>query len=293
MLHTDERYLVWVAFFVIASSFTFALNGLVIKFISAGLNTETIFFFRNLFAVLILLPWLQRAGLAALKTRYLGLHLIRSGAGVGAMFCYFFAVGHIALGDAVLLNFTAPLFVPLFAFLWIGERLILQIAYALLIGFAGTALIVKPGTALFSPEAIVGLLGGAFGGLATVAIARMAPTEPSTRIVFYFSTVALVLSAIPLPWRWQTPDLGQLGLLLTVGLLGTLAQLLFTRGCVVAPVRKVNPLVYTSVAFALLFGWLFFQEIPDTFSTIGVAFVCLGGVLAIRKPLPRAWGKVR
>ena len=147
------------AFLVIASAFAFALVGLLIKQLSANLNTEIIFFWRTLFGVAILFPWLIRNGLVALKTHCFPLHMVRSVAGMAATFCYFFALGRIPLADAVLLNFTAPLFVPLLALLWIGERPITKIALALAIGF-GTALILKPGTALFSPHALIGLVAG-------------------------------------------------------------------------------------------------------------------------------------
>ncbi len=267
---------------VVASGFAFALVGLLIKQLSDNLNTEVIFFWRNLFGVGILLPWLIRNGLAAARTHCFPLHMVRSVAGMAATFCYFFALGRIPLADAVLLNFTAPLFVPLFALLWIGERPITKIALALAIGFAGTVLILKPGTALFSPHALIGLMAGVLGGLAVVAIARMAATEPATRIVFYYTVTGLILSTLPLPWRWQTPSLDELLLLLAIGALATLAHWLFTRGCVIAPVRNVNPLMYTSVVFAALFGWVFYDEGLGIYTQLGILLVCLGGTLAIR-----------
>lgn len=270
------------AAFAIAAAFMFAAMGAAIKTASAHLPTEMVVFFRNFFGLLALLPWLLRGGVRALATRRFGSHLTRSLAGLAAMYCFFYAIAKLHLAEAVLLNFTAPLFTPFIALLWLHERVERNVWWAIAVGFVGVALILKPGMDIFSPAALIGLASGALAAFAVVNIRRMSETEPTTRIVFYFSTISVAVSALPLLWRWQTPDAEALGLMVVAGIFATSGQLLLTRGYALAPAALVGPFTYSSVVFAALFGWLLWGEMPDALSLAGAVLVCLAGIMAMR-----------
>ncbi|WJW76326.1 DMT family transporter [Thiohalobacter sp. IOR34] len=265
------------------ASLMFASLGAVIRSLSTELSTEPIVFFRNLFGLLILLPVLWQQGFPSLRTRRPGLHLLRSLAGLAAMYCFFYALGQLRLAEAVLLNFSAPLFIPLIAALWLGERTTRPVAIAISIGFLGILLILKPGIGLFSPAAYIGLASGVFAALAMVSLRRITSTEPATRVVFYYGVVCTLVSAVPMLWAWQTPDAGQLLRLAATGLFATAGQLLLTRGYALAPAAQVGPFTYTAVVFAGLYGWFFWQEMPDLLSLAGAGLVIGAGVLAIRR----------
>lgn len=269
---------------MIGAAACFAGAGALIKQAGSELPSPMVVFFRNLFGFGFLLPWLFRLRLRGLTTRYFHLHLIRGGAGLSAMYCYFYALAHLHLADAVLLNYSAPLFIPFIAGLWLAEPVPKAVGLAIATGFAGLMLVLKPTPGLFVPAAGIGLLSGILAAIAMVSIRRMSTTEPATRIVFYFCTLATLISAVPLLWLWQTPSVRELALLLGIGVLATSGQLLVTRGYSLAPAAEVGPLTYTSVIFATLYGWAFWGEWPDPWSLVGMMMVIIAGVLAMLAP---------
>jgi len=260
----------------------FASMGACIKRIAPEVPNEVVVFLRNLFGFLYLLPWLLRGGVHALVTQRPGMHLIRSLAGLAAMYSFFYALAHLELANAVLLNFSTPLFVPIFAFLWLGEAVPRSLKIAIVTGFIGIGLILKPDTGLFHTVALIGLASGIFAAFANVCIRRMSNTEPTTRIVFYYSLICTVVSAVPMAWAWQAPaSPSTWGLLVAIGVLATSGQLLMTRAFAHAPAARVGPFMYTAVVFAAVFGWLFWIEVPDALSFAGALLVVIAGSLAV------------
>lgn len=267
---------------VIASSAMFALMGAAIKTISATLSFEMVVFFRNFFGLLFLSPWVLHAGAVGIRTQRLPLHALRTGSGLAAMYCFFYAIGHLQLGEAVLLNFSAPLFVPLIAVLWLGEAVPKALRWALIIGLLGIACILKPTPGIVQPAAFIGLASGVFAALATVTVRDLSRTEPPERTVFYFGALGTVASGVPLLWTWQTPDLHQLGILLAIGALATAGQVFLTRGITNAPAGHVGPFSYSSVVFAAVIGWAAWGEILDVLSLLGGLMVGAAGIVVLR-----------
>lgn len=270
-------------FLVLISSLAFASMGALIKQVAPLLPNEMLVFARNFFGLVALLPFIYRSGIVGLKTRHVRWHLSRALFGVTAMYCFFYALGQMPLADAVLLNYTAPIFMPLIALWWLHEPVSARLRWAVAIGFLGVVLILKPGHALFTPAAMIGLLSGFFAALAMVTIRRMSDTEPAVRIVFYFSVVATVVSLVPLLWAWQTPDVRTTLMLAAVGILATVGQLFLTTAYSRAPAVRVGPLTYVTVIFAALYGWLSWGETPDLFSVSGAVLVGVGGVLSMQR----------
>lgn len=270
------------ALLMLAAGLLFSAMGALVKYLSAELPNEMVVFFRSVTGMLALLPWVLHRGVGRLKTKNLRVHIARGLAGVAAMYCYFYAIAHLPLAEAVLLNFSTPLFIPFIAFLWLGERVSARIGTAIGVGFVGIVLILKPGLDLFTPVSLIGLASGLFAALAMVSIRRLTRTEPVLRIVFYFSLVCTAVSAVPLIWRWQAPDPGLWTLLILMGALASLAQLLVTRAYSHAPAAQVGPFTYSTVVFAATIGWIFWGEIPDLLSFGGTALVCLAGIMTIR-----------
>jgi drug/metabolite transporter (DMT)-like permease len=273
---------------VIAAA-AFAGVGACIKAASASMPNEVVVFFRNAVALLLLLPWILRVRLAGLRTRHMSGHLLRAGFGLSAMYCFFYALHHLHLAEAVLLNYSAPLFIPLIAWLWIRETPPLIIIPVTLLGLTGIALIVKPGTAgLLAWPAAIGILSGVLAAAAMVSIRRISKTESTPRIVFYFSLFSTLISAVPLLWTWTTPDMPTMSIMIAAGMLALLGQLCLTRAYSLAPAARVGAMTYTSVIFAAGLGWLFWSEAPDGFSIVGAAVVVAACVLATwqqaRKP---------
>jgi drug/metabolite transporter (DMT)-like permease len=278
-MHTDN--LARGAALMLAAALLFAATGAIIKHVSTQLPNEMVVFFRSFFGLLALAPFFVRHGPRYYSTQRIGAHLVRALAGLMAMYCYFYAIAHLPLAEAVLLNYTAPLFIPLAALLWVGEPFAQKLWWPIGIGFIGISLILKPGLSLLAPIALIGLAAGLFSALAMAGIRKLTDTEPATRVVFYFSLTSTLIAALPLAWRWQTPAMDLWLPLVLIGVLSTIAQILMTRGYAHAPAAQVGPFLYAIVVFAGLFGWALWQEIPDWLSLAGTVLVILAGILAI------------
>lgn len=270
------------ALLMIAAGLLFAGVGVSVRVLSQSLPNEMVVFFRSAMGLVALLPLVWHRGWRNLGTRHLRGHLARGLAGVTAMYSYFYAIARLPLAEATLLNYSTPLFVPFIALLWLGEGVSARLGAAILTGFVGILLILKPGLELFTPVALIGLASGLFAALAVVGIRRLTRTEPAWRIVFYFSLTCTVISAVPLAWSWRTPEPQLWLLLIGMGAIASLGQLLLTRAYAHAPAAQVGPFSYSTIVFAAMAGWGFWGEVLDLLSLAGAALVCAGGILAIR-----------
>ena len=272
------------ALYVLSASFTFAAMGALIKVVSTSLPNEMVVFFRNFCALVFILPWIWYSrSLGGIKTSFFQLHLLRSVAGLSAMYCFFYSIAHLQLSEACLLASTAPLFIPVIAWIWIREPVVRKVRGAIIIGFIGIILILKPGIGVFQPIAIVGLASGMFAALAMVCIRRMSVSEPTIRIVFYFSALGTMMSAVPIIWSWQSPQPKIWFLLVLIGIMAAVGQILLTKGYSLAPAAQIGPLTYGNVVFATFLGWLFWGESLDALTWAGAVLICIAGIIATRR----------
>lgn len=285
---TKSQNIVRGAFFIVTAEVSFALSAALIKLVSDSLPNQSIVFFRNLFGLLILTPLLLNAGENILKTNRLHLHLFRSGIGMGAMYCFFYALANLPLADSMLIKSTIPLIIPFISLAWLKESISKRIIVAGLLGFIGVFVILNPDGNNTNWTILVALSSSLMAALAFVTVRQLSSTEPPLRIVTYFAIVGLIISAIPLTWTWQTPTFQQCVMLLGVGLTTTIGQLLLTRGYQNAPASSVGIFTYTSVPFGTFLGWLFWQELLEPEFYLGAILIILAGVLVLRKKLPSA-----
>lgn len=267
---------------MVGSALLFAAMSTSVKAASATLPNAMVVFFRNAVALVTLLPWLLRAGPGALRTRHLSGHLVRSLGGLAAMYCFFYAIAHMRLADAVLLNYSLPLLLPLFERAWLKEPIPARLWPPLGVGFAGILIILRPGSAVFEPAALLALASAGFAAVAQVGIRRLTASEPVTRIVFYFSFIATVVSFLPLLGAWTTPSSAAWVALVAAGVFAVLGQFLLTRAYSCAPAGRVGPFLYTGVVFAGLFDWLAWGTLPDGLFALGALVVSASAILALR-----------
>ena len=269
---------------VLSASLTFAILGVVVKVVSLSLNNEMVVFFRNFCSLFFILPWVWYSHPpGGVRTSCFPLHMLRSVAGLGGMYCFFYVIARLQLSESFLLMSTAPLFIPIIAYVWIHEPVERKVRGAIIIGFIGIILTVKPGMGVFRPIAFVGLGAGLMGALAMVSIRRMSSSEPTIRIVFYFTVFGTLISAIPLIWLWQSPKAEIWWLLVLMGLLAAVGQFLLTKGYSLAPAAKVGPFSYSNVVFAMLLGWLLWGEILDFLTWVGAFLICIAGIITTGK----------
>ncbi len=277
------------AFLMIVACFLFAIMAALVKGAASELPNPMIVFFRKALGLIFLTPWLLHGGLAAVRTERLPGHMVRSISGVASIYCFFFAIAHLRLADAVTLSYSSALFVPIVERLWLKSEVAPRLWGGIFLGFAGVTLIVKPGAAAFQPVALVGLAAGLLGALAQTGIRSLSATEPPARIVFYFIAVGATLSALPLPWYWQLPSARASGQLLMIGLLATYAQLLLTRAYAWASAAQVGPFIYSGALFSAVFDLLLWGRTPDALAGGGAILIILASILVLRSSKLRPW----
>ncbi len=270
------------ALWIIIGEWLFASMGVGVRMVSTELSNEMIVFIRNLFALGLMITWLIRDN-HTLHTRVFLLHFIRAAAGVAAMYCFFYALAHINLAEAMLLKLTAPLFIPVIAIFWMNERVSFSTWLAVALGFVGVIIIIQPQGLDISPVIWIGLLGGVFTAIAMVTIRRLSRTEPTGRILFYFTLLSTIVTALPMLWSWQTPSFIAWLWLLMIAMFATLGQWALTMGLTLAPASQIGVFNYFSIIFAGGYGWLLWQE-PLTWHLLtGAALISIAGVLTSRR----------
>jgi drug/metabolite transporter (DMT)-like permease len=279
-------------YFMLLSVFLFSLMDALIKWVSATHPVGQIIFFRNVFAFVPVFFVLRQAGggLAVLRTRHFGGHLMRGAMGILSMVCIFGAFSLMPLGEAVALSLSAPLFVTVLSVPLLGERVGIRRWSAAIVGFAGILVMTRPGTGVFHPVALLAVGGALFYALAVISIRRLSTADPPATIVFYFTAFAAAAGAVSLPFQWVTPDAVGLALLVSIGLLGGIAQLALTQAFRLAPVALVAPFDYGALVFAVLFGYAVWGDVPDGYIVVGAAIVVASGLYILHREI--ALGRV-
>ena len=268
--------------YILSAELFFVLMGTQIRAASEGLSNEMIVFFRNLLGLQIILMIIFNQGFSVIRTQRLGGHLVRSLAGLTAMYCFFYSIIHMPLANAMILKLTAPLFIPLFAWIWLKESLSRYLLMAIAVGFVGVYSMVQPDFDQFSLVALVALTGGVFVAFAKTAIKNLTTTEAPITIVFYFAFFGLVFSTIPAVLSWQTPSGIEWIHLLLLGLFSSIGQILMTRGYAHAPASQVSLFSYSSVLYASFIGWILWDEWMNGLSWFGTLLIVLSGLIILR-----------
>ncbi len=267
---------------MILSSLAFAVMGVCIQICAQTLPNGMVVFFRNLSGLVFLSPLLLSGGLAMLKTTHLRQHLARGVAGLTSMYCFFYAIGHMPLADAILLNYTLPLFIPVVESIWLGEPYPLKLAAPLVLGFLGVVIVLQPGRGIITAAAILGLLAGLLSAVAQTGVRKLTKTEPTVRIVIYFAMMGTSISALGLPFVWVTPAPTLWVVIVLLGLSATTGQLLMTKAYSYAPASQIGGFVYTGVIFAALMDWLRLGHTPSPRFFAGASLVMAAGALMFR-----------
>lgn len=270
---------VQAAAFILLSELCLVLSGAVIRHAADTLPLEMIVFARNALGLLLLLPLLLQRGLGQVQTQVMPFHILRALVGILAMYCFFYAWSNLPLAQAALIKQTSPFFIPLIAWLWLHEGVSSLTKVALMVGFLGVSFVLEPSAEGVNATVLVALTGAFLAAFAKVVVRRLSATEPSTRIVFYFSLYAALFSLLPALLNWHTPVGWEWGLLVLIALLTTVAQLLLSHAYGLAPAGLLAPYTYSSVVFAALLGWVFWGEIMSLYTLIGFVLIFGAGVI--------------
>jgi len=263
----------------------FAGIGAIVKFTSATASEVQVVFFRNFFALLLMLPFLYKHGFALLKTTRWYLHVSRALTGIISMYCFFYVLAQLPLAQGMLVLLLSPFIVPLIARFWLKERPSRLTLFGILLGFIGVLLALPAGSGGSRAIMLVALLSAVLVAITKTTIRYMSDTEPAVRIVFYFSLLTAILSVLPLPFYWQPLNASVWSAFIGMGVLAAIGQLAMTRAYAIAPASDIGMWTYSSVIFAGLFGYLFWQE-PVTLSWFaGVLVIFYAGYITTRQKL--------
>lgn len=249
-------------------------------------------FFRSFFAMWVILGWLALRGdlASGLKANNKMGHVWRGVIGTTAMAMNFAALGLLPLPEVTAIGFTAPLLTVIFAAMFLGEEVRAFRLTAVGIGLVGVTIVLWPRLTIFdeSPEAALATVGvmlvlgsALFRALAQIHIRQLVQTDQTSAIVFYFSLTATCLSLLTLPFGWVVPSLEQAVMLIVAGLIGGFAQIMLTSCYRFAPASVVAPFDYAAMLFALLIGYVWFDEIPTGPMLGGASIVIAAGIMII------------
>ncbi len=266
----------------ISATFVFTLMAIVGRSLGDAIPVGEVVFFRAAFAFVPLLAWMaiRRIPLSTLRTHYPLLHARRATTGVLAMFTYFSALVYLPVADLTAIGFASPLIVVILAAFMLGETVRIYRWSAVAVGFVGVLIMLLPhlsGELKSGWGVAFALANAVLVAFTMIFIRGMSHTEPALTIAFYFQLSSAVIGALSLLHAWVTPDAGQLLALVTLGILGGVGQLLMTTSYRHAPASTLASFEYAAMIWAVLLGWIVFNEAPLTEVYIGAAIVIASG----------------
>ncbi|MGE0597001.1 MAG: DMT family transporter [Hyphomonadaceae bacterium] len=269
------------ALWMLASAVTFTLMTSLIKFLGENYSPALQTFYRQLAGLIALAPFILRNPGAAFHTTRPGLLLFRSLAGTIGMVMAFWAYQEMPLAEANALSFTRTLWIVPLAIFILHERIGPWRLGATLVGFGGVLIMLQPSIANAVGWPAAAALGSAALFALTVTGMKVMTRDHSVMVLTVWSAVLGLVLAIPLAaleWRWPAPI--DLVLLAAMGVLGLITQICYIKGMTHGDAAAMAPIDYTRLVFAILFGLVLFQEVPNWITMLG-ALIVIGSTLVI------------
>lgn len=269
-------------FYMVMSCLWAAMMGSLVRYCAElGLHGTEIVFYRNIVALVILLPWIMHhGGLSLLKTDRIGMYVLRAAMGLFAMFFWFHALIHVPLADATALSFTAPLFTAILAVFFFKERLGPHRITALLVGFLGVVIVLRPGTEVFQFDAlaaVIAALGWSFSG---IIIKSLTNTDDPKAVVFYM-VLMMTPMAVPIVLPFLTvPTWEQVWWLIALGVVSNFFQISLSYSFAATELNVVMPFDFLRLVFISVIAYLVFDEVSDLWTFLGAAVILASAVYA-------------
>ncbi len=258
----------------------FAVMDTLSKYLTATYPVTQILWTRYLFhALLIVVAIVPRYGLTLFKTSRPGIQILRGALLAAASLFFVAAIKYMPLAEATAIQFLAPLLVTLLAVVFLKEKVDAARWLAVLAGFAGVLIIIRPGSGIFTWFSIMPLGTAILFASYQVLTRRFAGLENPYSLIFYPGLVGVGLLALTLPFAWTPPqNLTDLGLLALAGILGGLSHLILILAYKHAPASRLAPFSYMQLVWVTLGGYLVFNNFPDSWSLIGIAILVASGI---------------
>ncbi len=229
--------------------------------------------FRYGIGMIVLAPVFARMGWARLRTRRIGLHILRMSLAFTAQIGIFITIIYMPLADATAFMFSKPLFTTVVAVFVLSEAVSLRRWAATLVGFAGVLIMVRPGSESMDPVALIAVGAALTFAFANVLIRKMATTEPANRILFYYHIGGILVFTGPAVWLWRMPVGTEWLALVAIGVFTTGGMICFVRAFSAGEANAVGPAENLRLIYATLFGFFLFGEVPSIWTWIGATII--------------------
>ncbi|MBT3361245.1 MAG: DMT family transporter [Rhodospirillaceae bacterium] len=259
-----------------------ALDTVVVRLLVVDLHPFEIVFFRTLFSLVFMAPWIWRGGIAQFATKHPFLHLARAAGKLVALGAFFYAVSLMALADLTAIMFSMPLFAALGAWLFLGEKMRPLRMAATILGFLGVLIVIRPGGDTMGVGALFAVGAALIIAALGLAIKYLSAEEESQTIVFWnvlLLTPMALLASIPV-WTW--PSWYALAWLVFQGLLGVVAQLCFSKALQFGDASTLVPIDFLRLPIIAVIGFAAFGEVPGLWTWAGATVIFLAVILLVR-----------
>jgi len=276
---------------MLAATLLAACMNAIARHISVSVHPYMVVFFRVLFGLLFIGPFVLRSGFTVFRTKRFGTHLFRASLNVVNMLCFFSAVAITPLAELVALGFTAPVFATLLAVVILHEVVGFRRWTAILVGFMGAMIIVRPGFGEVSQGHILALGSAISWACVMLVVKSLSRTESSITIVAYMTVLMAPVSMVPALFVWQWPTPTELGWLAVMGVVGTGVHFTVAQALREADLSTVLPFDFTKLIWISALGYLLFGEVPTIATWVGGAVIFASGIyIAQREAMARRKG---
>lgn len=274
----------WIAIgLMTVAAMMFGLMAVTIRLASSELHPFEIAFFRNLFGLLFALPLLLRHGPGLLRTDKFGMYFLRCAVGIASMLCGFWAIVNLPLAQAVSISYSTPLFVTILAVFVLGEVVRARRWTAVIIGFLGVMIIVRPGAEGFQIGALIALTAAALSGSVAVSIKLLSRTEKADAIVLWTTLLWVPMSLVPAMMYWVWPTGITWLWIVLAGFLGTAGHMCWTRALQRGEASLLTPIGFLQLPVVAVLGWMLFDENLDRYTLIGAGIIFASNVYIARR----------
>jgi drug/metabolite transporter (DMT)-like permease len=260
----------------------FVLMALAGRELSRAISTFEIVFFRAAIGLAILVPIIARLGWSRVKTQRFGFHCVRNTVHFAGQWGWFHALGLIPLAEVFAIEFTSPIWTAILAAAFLGERITRLRVLAILLGFAGVLIVIRPGMTEFHAESLWALGAALLYGVNFVVTRAMTRTEPALAIVFYMNVVQLPLAAAFTVPLWVTPPVHLWPWVFVVGAVGVVSHFCLARAFAQAEATIVAPMDFLRLPFIAVAGYLLYQESIHPLVALGALVIVAGNWLNMR-----------
>lgn len=287
--------------FVLLGVILFSVQDVIVKQISGNYPVHEIVWFRSVVALLLLLIAVRFSGnWAQLRTKRLGKQMVRGFLMLLSYITYYLAIAALPLADAIALYFVAPLFVTVLSLLILRERIGQRQWLALACGFVGMLVILRPGTSVFQPIALMSLLAALTYAGSIILNRQLAATESGMNLAIYATLVYLVVTAlVGLVWgrgvaieshhpslqflarAWILPTFTDAVLISITGLIAAIGFFALAQAYRLAEATTVAPFEYVMLLMGVIWGFVFWHEVPDFFAVVGMLLVVSSGIILL------------